>query len=79
MKTPMGGKTVYSVLFCASATGEYLPPFIVYKAKGTPWDTWMRNGPKNAVYGMSESGWMEGKTFEISGFFPAHDSSEAQR
>ena len=24
----------------------------------------MRNGSKNAVYGMSESGWMEAKTFE---------------
>ena len=25
------GKIMYSVLFCCSATGRYLPPFVVYK------------------------------------------------
>jgi len=64
MQAPTAGKTMYSVLFCASAAGEYLPPFVVYKAKGAPWDTWMRNGPKDAVYGTTESGWMEAKAFE---------------
>ena len=64
LQTPTGSKTMYSVLFCASAAGEYLPPFVIYKAKGAPWNTWMKNGPKDAVYGTTESGWMEDKTFE---------------
>ena len=28
-----GGKPMYSVLFCVSAVGRYLPPFVVYKRK----------------------------------------------
>ena len=33
MKAPNSGKTMFSVLFCVSATGVYLPPFTVYKSK----------------------------------------------
>ena len=63
MKTPNCGKTMFSVLFCSSATGQYLPPFTVYKSKNL-YDTWTKGGPKDAGYGCSESGWMQDFNFE---------------
>ena len=72
MKTPNCGKTMFSVLFCSSATGQYLPPFTVYKTKNL-YDTWTKGGPKDAGYGCSESGWMQDFNFEswfISLFVP---------
>lgn len=72
IKTPNCGKTMYSVLFCASATGIFLPPFTVYKSKNL-YDTWTKGGPKDAGYGCSESGWMQDFNFEswfISMFIP---------
>lgn len=72
LKTPNCGKTMFSVLFCASATGKFLPPFTVYKSKNL-YDTWTKGGPKSAGYGCSESGWMQDLNFEawfISIFIP---------
>lgn len=37
-------KTSISVMFCGSAAGESLPPFVVYKSINM-WDTWAQNGP----------------------------------
>ena len=53
--TPPGTKTMYTVLFCTSATGHYLPPYTIYKAKNL-WNTWTRGRPEGACYGFSESG-----------------------
>ena len=39
-----GGKAMYSVLFCASAVGRYLPPFVVYKGKYL-YSTYTESGP----------------------------------
>jgi hypothetical protein len=72
MKTPNRGKTMFSVLFCSSATGQYLPPFTVYKSKHL-YNIWTKGGPKNARYGCSESDWMQDFNFEswfISMFVP---------
>ncbi|KAF0311201.1 Jerky -like [Amphibalanus amphitrite] len=64
LKTASCGKATYSVLFCVNATGSYFPPFVVYKAKREPFDSWMRGGPPGTAYGTTPSGWMEGNIFE---------------
>ena len=72
MKAPNCGKTMFTVLFCVSATGVYLPPFTVYKSKNL-YDGWTKGGPKDAGYGCSESGWMQDYNFEawvITMFIP---------
>lgn len=49
-------------MFCGSAAGESLPPFVVYKSINM-WDTWAQNGPLGARYANSKSGWFEAATF----------------
>ena len=63
------GKTYYSVLFCGSASGQMMPPFILYKGKHL-YNTWTRNGPAGSTYGVTDSGWMEGVAYE--GWFINH-------
>ena len=74
--TPTNGKTSYTVLFCTSATGNYAPPFILYKGKHC-YSAWMYGGPAGATYGCSDSGWMEGQNFEswFKSFFVSHVSN----
>ena len=50
-------------MFCISASGQYLPPFVVYKAAHL-YDSWTKGGPKDTVYTATESGWMQDKNFE---------------
>lgn len=45
-------KTGHSVMFCASATGEVLPIYVVYKAKHL-YDSWMDGGPPHTRYNRS--------------------------
>jgi len=45
-------------MFCGSADGQLLPPYVVYKAEGL-WATWMENGPTDAHYNRSRSGWFD--------------------
>ena len=56
-------KTGFSVMFCGSATGEYLPPMVVYKAKNM-YEGWASDVIPGAVYGSSESGWFDMDMFE---------------
>ena len=56
-------KQAFSVMFCGSATGTYLPPMIVYKAKHV-YEAWACDGIKGAVYDATESGWFNMRTFE---------------
>ena len=63
IRNPTGRKAMYTVLFCGSADGNMLPPFVVYKAKHL-YDTCCSRGPAGASYGCTASGWMENKTFE---------------
>ena len=60
---PMGAKTSYTVLVCANAAGQYLPPFTVYQSKNL-YDTWLDGGMANAHYGCSSSGWMLDTNFQ---------------
>jgi hypothetical protein len=52
-------KTTFTVQGCCNAAGEFLPPYIIYKAKNLYKD-WC-NGP--FMYNTSQSGWMEESTF----------------
>ena len=63
MITPTCGKAIYTVLATGNAAGEYMPPLVVYKAQYLN-DTWTINGPKDATYAVTESGWMSDVIFE---------------
>ena len=53
----------YITVHCAgSADGGRLPPFILYKGKNV-YQRWMKGGLAAAVYGVSESGWMDSDNF----------------
>lgn len=56
-------KTSVSVMFAGSASGELMPPYVVYKAEHL-WDTWTLYGPKNCYYNRTSSGWFDNTTFE---------------
>lgn len=75
----MGTKTMYTVLFCCSAIGTYLPPYTLYKAQSL-WESWCEGGAPGALYGVSDSGWMFDKNFEawfIKAFEPLTRDSAA--
>ncbi|CAG5040667.1 unnamed protein product [Parnassius apollo] len=50
-------------MIAASATGELLPPYVVYKAQNL-YDTWTENGPPGTRYNRSASGWFDANIFE---------------
>ena len=56
-------KTATSLMFCGSAAGEILPPYVVYKAEAI-WSTWTENGPPGTRYNRSKSGWFDSLCFE---------------
>ena len=56
------GREHITVHVCCSASDQRLPPFILYKGKNM-YQRWMEGGPAGAVYGVSESGWMEANNF----------------
>lgn len=49
-------------MFCGSATGEMLPPFIIYQGKNM-WDGWRHGGPKGTMYANTPNGWFDMCTF----------------
>ena len=49
------GREYTTVHVCCSASGERLPPFILYKGKNM-YQRWMEGGPAGAVYGVTGSG-----------------------
>ena len=55
-------KSAVSVMFCGSASGTFLPPMVVYKAKHV-YEEWMRGGTPRAIYDCSPSGWFDARTF----------------
>ena len=55
-------KNAISVMFCGSASGVLLPPYIVYRAANV-WTGWT-NGYPGAVFSATESGWFTFFTFE---------------
>lgn len=55
-------KSSTSVMFAASADGNVLPPYIVYKAQNL-YESWTVGGVKGARYNKSLSGWFDQITF----------------
>lgn len=55
-------KTGHSVMFCASATGELLPIYVVYKATNL-YNKWTEGGPPHTRYNRSKSGWFDSTCF----------------
>ena len=56
------GREHITIHICCSASGQRLPPFVLYKGKNM-YQRWMQGGPAGCVYGASESGWMDGTNF----------------
>ena len=72
LEAPGAGKACYTVLFCTSASGEFLPPLIVYKACNL-YQKWTTGEPIGATYACTRSGWIEDTVFEnwvVSSFIP---------
>lgn len=67
-------KSAISIMFCGSATGVLLPPYVIYKSEHM-WDRWTENGPKGypccedrccssgSRYNRTKSGWIEASCF----------------
>ncbi len=51
-------KNSTSVMFCGSAAGEMLPPYVVYKGANV-YEAWSQRGPPGAVYSAMPSGWFD--------------------
>ena len=58
-----GTRALFSVLFCCSAVGKYLPTLTIFKAKNF-WHQWTVDGDPDALYTHTESGWMEERIFQ---------------
>lgn len=54
--------TFFSIMFCGSADGTFLPPMVIYKGKKLK-DVWTNDGPENCMYQCTESGWFDKATF----------------
>jgi hypothetical protein len=56
-------KSAISVMFCGSATGQLLPPYVVYKGQNV-YEAWCVGGIKGSAYSSTPSGWFDGFTFK---------------
>lgn len=56
-------KSAHSIMVAATAEGNLLPLYVVYKASHL-YDTWVEGGPEKARYNRSKSGWFDGVCFE---------------
>lgn len=56
-------KGAISIMFAITAGGECLPPYTVYKAEHL-YSQWTINGPSNARYNRSKSGWFDHTLFQ---------------
>uniref|UniRef100_A0A1B0CCW5 DDE-1 domain-containing protein n=1 Tax=Lutzomyia longipalpis TaxID=7200 RepID=A0A1B0CCW5_LUTLO len=51
-----------SLIICATASGDLLPPYVVYKSVQL-YSSWCQGGPPNCRYGNSPSEWFDGTVF----------------
>lgn len=56
-------KSSTSVMYCGSASGQVLPPYVVYKSTHL-YASWMVGGPPHTRYNRSKSGWFDGVIFK---------------
>ena len=59
-----GQKAQITVLGCASAAGQTLPPFIIFAAKQLN-QLWTENEVPGSRYGVSDKGWIDQELFRI--------------
>ncbi|CAF2635350.1 unnamed protein product [Rotaria sp. Silwood2] len=57
-----GGKAYISIMFCASATGVLLPPFVINKSKRL-FQEWCVKGPPSTGFENSDNGRMNQRLF----------------
>ena len=65
-------KSSTSIMFCGSASGSVLPPYVVYKYDNI-WNTWMEGGPANTRYNRTKSCLFDATTFAdwfVTSFIP---------
>ena len=55
-------KSCVSLMFCGNASGEFLPPMVVYKSKNC-YSEWTKGGPRGAIYDSTTSGWFDSRCF----------------
>ncbi|CAF4384607.1 unnamed protein product, partial [Rotaria magnacalcarata] len=71
---PGTGKSYTIVIMCTSASGEKLPPYIIYRSMKL-WSTWVpKNGYPGARYNSTLSGWVDEEVFYdwfVNQFCPA--------
>ena len=48
---------------CITASGELLPPFVVYRAQNV-YKNWVTGGPSGTKYAATKNEWFETNTFE---------------
>lgn len=59
---PGSGREQITVQTCISASGQLMPPYVIYKgARVSPFNTF--GGPLGTRYGATENGWMTGEIF----------------
>lgn len=63
-KPAPGSRDHISVLACFSAAGEDIPPFIIYSNAYPGGVCYKTQGPPNALYGWSDSGWINSDLFK---------------
>ena len=51
-------------MFCGNASGQYLPPMVIYKSKNV-YNDWSTGGPDGAVYECTKSGWFDARTLVL--------------
>ena len=55
-------KTNISLMFCGSADGKLLPPYVIYKSQSV-YVTWTQGAPRGTVFNCSKSGWFDKDSF----------------
>ena len=53
-----GNKSQVTVVECGSATGQVIPPFVIFDAKQLN-PLWARDEVPGTRYGLSEKGWID--------------------
>jgi len=57
-------KSCISIMFAGTAAGDFLPPFVVYKAQYC-YPAWKKGGPKGSRYTATPSGWFDNYLFVL--------------
>lgn len=50
-------------MFCYNATGEFVPLYIIFKAK-QKWTSWIQGNPAGTCMAVTKSGWIDAATFD---------------